>query len=140
MWCLQVLLFYVGRVFSRVACGHIIVYVISVFVSMGDGYIVVSACIFVSLVFVYVWAIIVSVPTLFVFVVNDCNSVDDSCIYASIGIKGGASALAKALGQPILHGCFSERPLCKLSNRLRPCILCWFWGNLARWFVRLQLL
>jgi len=61
---------------------------------------------------------IVSVPTLFVSVVNGCNSVDDSCIYASIGIIGGAGTLAKALGQPILRGCFSERPLCKLSNRL----------------------
>ena len=47
-------LFYVGRVLSRVACGPIVVYVISVFISVGDGYIFVSACIFVSLVFVYV--------------------------------------------------------------------------------------
>ena len=28
----------------------------------------------------------------------------------------------------------SKRPLCGLSNRFRPCTLCWFRGSLVEWF------
>ena len=126
MWCSRVLLLCISEYLDLL-----------VIASTSSTFDVFHFCILgdvVSVLFVYVWAMLISMPTLFVSMVNGCNSVDDSSIYMHtlvLMVVQVVGTLAKALGQPILRGCLFERPLCRLSNRLWPCTFSWFYGSLA---------